>query len=108
MMRKTGFAFLEPSGQLKLFGTFHAILPTHPPRCNGFTRQSSRRYLEILGVQNPATLVHRRAPLPGEPRSAPSGELPRLSSAHCSTRNTESTKGFRLPPLTQPVQKGSI
>lgn len=31
MMRKTRFAFLEPSGQLKLFGIFHAILPTPPP-----------------------------------------------------------------------------
>lgn len=107
MIRKSKFAFFEPSGQLKLLGTFQAILPT-PARCNGCTTQSSRCYLEILGVKDPAALVHRRAPLPGEPRSASSRELASLSSAHCSTRNAEITKGFRLPPLTQPVQKSSI
>lgn len=52
MIRKSKFASFEPSGQLKLFGTFQAILPI-PTHCNGCTTWSSRCHTEILGVTDP-------------------------------------------------------
>lgn len=94
MIRRAPFASFEPSGQQKQFGTFQPSLPTV---LQWLHTQSSRCHLQIPGVI-PAVwswglLLCRYLGAPAGPSSARS--------------NAEITKGFCLPPLSQPMLRGS-
>lgn len=93
-IRRPPFASFEPSGQLKQFGTFQPSLPTV---LQWLHTQSSRCHLQIPGVipagWSRGLLLCRYLGAPAGPSSA--------------RGNAEITKGFCLPPLSQPVLRGS-
>lgn len=94
MIRRPLFASFEPSGQLKQFGTFQPSLPTvlQWPHT-----QSSRCHLQIPGVipavWSQGLLLCRY--------------LGALAGPSSVRSNAEITKGFCLPPLSQPMLRGS-
>lgn len=94
MIRRSPFVSFEPSGQLKQSGTFQPSLPTV---LQWLHTQSSRCHLQIPGV---IPAVGSRGSLLCRYSGAPAGP----SSAR---GNAEITKGFCLPPLSQPMLRGS-
>lgn len=94
MIRRSPFVSFEPSGQLKQSGTFQPSLPTV---LQWLHTQSSRCHLQIPGVipavGSLGSLLCRYSGAPAGPSSA--------------RGNAEITKGFCLPPLSQPMLRGS-